>query len=442
MIVFSRVLCLLIGYLCGNVLTANIVAERMAHKQVFDLGDGNPGMANVGHCLGVKAAAWTLAGDILKVVLAAVVSLALFPALGSIAMAWAGLGATLGHNYPFWHGFRGGKGVATTCSTIILASPILGGLASILGFVAVVVSEYLCVGAVAIPAFFLLFMLVDGNPDLIVVALALLLLMIPQHWPAIRDISTGKTPKAGISRKVRERFQGKRAEESQVDRTIVLPVAEVAREEARLREQQRAAATGGTPTRASQRRRPRQRAWRNASWLDRSLPLIDEEAQRVWSVPPASAFPTKPVAAHAPSYNPYNPDPLEAERMRGTTPHTADRKPQAPLDPGSTVRMVIPTTAAPRNEANPLQQAIVEAQRRQVERSRQEAQEVLRRRPAHQRRVATRRGTEERSTAARDGMRMPAGGLAALAARVSASVSDFLGRLAHGLHGRNMQQAS
>ncbi|MGN0287146.1 MAG: glycerol-3-phosphate acyltransferase [Atopobiaceae bacterium] len=205
---FSRALCLLVGYLCGCILTADLVARHMAGKRAFELGDGNPGMANVGHCLGFRAAAYTLAGDLGKVILAAVVAGLSFPALGSAAIAWAGLGTTLGHNYPFWHGFRGGKGVATTCATIVLSSPIWGGLSCIAGFVVVVATQYLCLGALAIPAAFVVAMLAFGTPDLVFVAVALLALMLPQHLPAVREIATGQTPKANIAQKVRQKLPG------------------------------------------------------------------------------------------------------------------------------------------------------------------------------------------------------------------------------------------
>ena len=65
----ERVVCCLAGYLCGSFLTADAVARRAAGRTVFELGSGNPGMANVGHVLGTRAAAITLAGDLLKVLL-------------------------------------------------------------------------------------------------------------------------------------------------------------------------------------------------------------------------------------------------------------------------------------------------------------------------------------------------------------------------------------
>lgn len=199
----QRIVCLLVGYACGMFLTADLVSRRVTHKPAFELGVGNPGMANIGHELGARWAAVVLAGDLGKVIVAVAVSRLLFPQLGALAAAWAGLGCTLGHNYPAWHRFRGGKGVATTCAAIVLVSPAWGLLACILGLVVVVLSGYLCVGAIAIPAIFLVMSLFMGSGELTAIATVLLVLMVLKHGGPVLGIRTGKTPRASIADKVR-----------------------------------------------------------------------------------------------------------------------------------------------------------------------------------------------------------------------------------------------
>ena len=122
----QRLLCLLLGYLCGCFLTAELVARARTGKSAAALGTGNPGMANLAHELGKGWGAVVLAGDIAKTALAFGLCRALFPALGGLSGLWAGLGAVLGHNFPLWRGFRGGKGVAVTCAALILFSPLWG----------------------------------------------------------------------------------------------------------------------------------------------------------------------------------------------------------------------------------------------------------------------------------------------------------------------------
>lgn len=200
----ARIASLGLGYVFGSFLTAEVVARRLVHKSSFDMGVGNPGMANIGHELGQGAAVVVLAGDITKTLAAWLIARALFPAEADAAGVWSGLGATLGHNYPAWHGFRGGKGVTTTCSAIILANPILGGAASLVGVATVVLSGYLCVGAVTITGAYLsLICLFDRSTDRVALSSALLALMIVAHQDAIRGIRTGNTPRAAIADKLR-----------------------------------------------------------------------------------------------------------------------------------------------------------------------------------------------------------------------------------------------
>lgn len=107
----ERLICLAAGYVCGCLLTAEAVARWKTGRGARTLGSGNPGMANIAGALGKGAGALVLAGDLLKTALAcALCRLLLAPDLGRLAVLYAGLGAALGHNFPFWSGFHGGKG--------------------------------------------------------------------------------------------------------------------------------------------------------------------------------------------------------------------------------------------------------------------------------------------------------------------------------------------
>lgn len=195
--------CLLVGYLLGSFLTAEVVCRVVAHRSAFEVGEGNPGMASVGRELGAKAGACVLAGDILKTVAAWAAAQLLCPADAQVAGLLATLGATVGHNHPFWHRFRGGKGVTTTCSAIILAAPVIGVVSCLLGFATVVVSGYLCWGAIAITAFYLVLVAIfKGGAERIAIAAALLVLMAIAHGSAVAGIKTGKTPRASLADKV------------------------------------------------------------------------------------------------------------------------------------------------------------------------------------------------------------------------------------------------
>ena len=139
-----QVICLLIGYVCGCFLTAVVVVRLMAHEDVFQVGSGNPGMANVMHRVGKKAGFLVLAGDVIKTLLAFGISyLAARDHLGlGTILAMAGLGTVLGHNYPIWHKFKGGKGVTVTVAYMVVSLIPWGAIIGIaVGIFAIVTGD-------------------------------------------------------------------------------------------------------------------------------------------------------------------------------------------------------------------------------------------------------------------------------------------------------------
>ena len=151
----ERIICLLIGYLFGCFMTAEIVVRKLTGRPARELGtSGNPGMANVMANLGFKAGITVLIGDLMKTAAASVVSYLLFGEdIGKMALLYAGLGATLGHDFPFWMKFRGGKGVASSSIAFVIFDPFWGLLANIAGMLVVFATKYLCIGGVVIPVF-------------------------------------------------------------------------------------------------------------------------------------------------------------------------------------------------------------------------------------------------------------------------------------------------
>lgn len=206
----QRIACLLVGYLCGSVLTAEIVARHMAGRSIFELGDGNPGMANVGHELGTPAALACLAGDILKTLVPVLVMNRVFPQLGwAVVTGWTGLGATLGHCLPFWHGFRGGKGVTTIASTIILMNPLWGILAGVVAVATIILSGYLSIGAVVAMAFYTIATWFVLPWECAVIAAIFTLIQLMTHASKLRGIPSGTTRRASLSTKFWAKVRGK-----------------------------------------------------------------------------------------------------------------------------------------------------------------------------------------------------------------------------------------
>jgi glycerol-3-phosphate acyltransferase PlsY len=197
-----RILCILIGYLFGCFLTADVVARRKAGRSAFAMGTENPGTANISGLFGKKWAAVTLLGDILKTAVPCMLcSFVLFPSLGHIAILYAGIGAALGHGFPFWNRFRGGRGVAVTCAYIVLFSPLWGILAELAGFAIVIATGYLAVGALAIPTLFLIPVFWIYGPEAGLAASAGAALLYFPHRDSIQRIANKTEEKTGMSTK-------------------------------------------------------------------------------------------------------------------------------------------------------------------------------------------------------------------------------------------------
>lgn len=200
----SYIACVIIGYAFGCVLTADIVCRVANGTSAFSIGRGNPGMANIAHEMGVRWGLVVLAGDIAKTVIPMAACWMLFPDLGSAAALWSGLGVTIGHNYPVWHRFKGGKGVTTTCATIIVSSPVLGIPSTLVGLAVVLGSKRLCLGAIAITIAYLVACTLFVRENLIP-ALLLLAMMVAAHASAVRGIKTGETPETDLLSKLKRK---------------------------------------------------------------------------------------------------------------------------------------------------------------------------------------------------------------------------------------------
>ncbi len=147
-----RILCLLVGYLLGSFLTAECIARLLTGRSARDLGSGNPGMANIMATLGKGPGFAVLAGDVAKTVLACGLCWLLAgPVLGHTALLYAGAGAISGHNCSLWHKGWGGKGVAVTCTWLILYLPVTGALCCLAGGLAVLGLGYLPWGRCSSP---------------------------------------------------------------------------------------------------------------------------------------------------------------------------------------------------------------------------------------------------------------------------------------------------
>lgn len=122
----AAIIAAVIGYAAGSVSFAILVTKFYEKKDIREFGSGNAGMTNVLRSVGKTAGIITFAGDFLKCMLAALLSMWVFSLLGAQGYDYryggyiAGLFCVLGHMYPLFHGFKGGKGAVTAVSMIAI----------------------------------------------------------------------------------------------------------------------------------------------------------------------------------------------------------------------------------------------------------------------------------------------------------------------------------
>ena len=179
------------AYLIGSIATAILVGRAMGLGDPRQSGSGNPGATNILRIGGKKAAALTLCGDLIKGVIPVVVARWL-GAEGWILAAVA-LATFLGHLYPVYFGFRGGKGVATAMGILLALMPLLG--LSVLG-VWIVVFAVMRVSSLAallaatssIPLVFAL----SASSSLHALIIVLVILILWRHRSNIQRLLDGR----------------------------------------------------------------------------------------------------------------------------------------------------------------------------------------------------------------------------------------------------------
>lgn len=152
--IVARVLSLVGGYLFGLLQTAYIYG-RMNGIDIREHGSGNAGTTNALRVLGKKAGLIVFLGDLFKAVsitlIVRLIMNGIDPENVNLYILYAGFGCILGHNFPFYLGFRGGKGIAATAGVILgFFDPIII-LSCLVAFVGIVaVTRYVSVGSIVI----------------------------------------------------------------------------------------------------------------------------------------------------------------------------------------------------------------------------------------------------------------------------------------------------
>ncbi len=186
--------CALIGYLLGSINSA-VIISRAKGKDIRTVGSGNAGATNILRTFGKGAAALVFVMDILKGVAAVLICRKLGGEYGSYL---GGFLAVMGHNFPLYFGFRGGKGIVTSLAVMLTVAPTEALYAFLLAVIIIAATRYVSLGSITGCVIFAVLVLIR-EPDmwLRIFAVATSLLAILRHAGNIKRLAQGTERKLG-----------------------------------------------------------------------------------------------------------------------------------------------------------------------------------------------------------------------------------------------------
>jgi len=188
----------ILAYLLGSVSTGIIVSRVMKGPDLRTVGSKNTGASNVQRTMGWKCGLITFFGDALKGILACLIAELLTG--DHMAALPAGLCCVIGHNWPVYYHFRGGKGVATTGAVMLYCFPVPALICIALTIAIIAIWRYISLGSLFLVVSFALLVSLfwsGGNIWIILWACALMVMCVARHHANIRRLINGTENKLG-----------------------------------------------------------------------------------------------------------------------------------------------------------------------------------------------------------------------------------------------------
>lgn len=210
--ILSRIICIVIGYILGLFQTGYIYG-KLHNVDIRQYGSGNAGTTNTLRTLGWKAGLITLLGDAGKAMLAMLIAWLVFrgkyPDGVRLLEMYAGFGAVLGHNFPFYMKFKGGKGIACTAGVILAFYPLMVPVCLVLFVGTVAITRYVSLGSILVAISFFIQLVIFGQlghfwvnpqflPEIYIMGAIFMVLAIWQHRANIKRLLSGTENKFSI----------------------------------------------------------------------------------------------------------------------------------------------------------------------------------------------------------------------------------------------------
>lgn len=199
-----QIICVCLGYAFGCFSTG-LVVGKVNNVDIRNHGSGNIGTTNALRTLGFKAGLITFAGDLIKTIIPIFLARFLFKDSGlsaGLITLYTGLGAVIGHNFPFYLHFKGGKGIAAMSGVILAFDLRIAAIALVVFILTVAITRYVSLGSLLIslilPLGVLLFY--PGSIHMLIVSLIFTVLAFVKHRENIKRLLNGTENKIGQKR--------------------------------------------------------------------------------------------------------------------------------------------------------------------------------------------------------------------------------------------------
>lgn len=187
----------IIGYVIGNFASSYFVGKITKNIDIREHGSGNAGATNTFRVLGVKAGFIVFISDVLKGVLATLIGLWLTK--NQFGAALSGSMAIIGHNWPVFLNFKGGKGIASSFGLIITLFPNIGLILFVVAVVLILVTRYVSLGSISGAVLFPILLIFFKKPfPIILVGTVLALIAIYRHKDNIKRLLNGQENKISL----------------------------------------------------------------------------------------------------------------------------------------------------------------------------------------------------------------------------------------------------
>ena len=208
-----RIACLIIGYCFGCLQSAYILGRLIGKIDIREYGSGNAGFTNTTRVLGKKVGIVVFFIDLFKIIAAYIICSLIFDGDGSFVNGnsllpglYAGIGAVLGHNFPFYLGFRGAKGIACTLGLMLCVDWQIALITYAIGFVVFLAKRYISLSSLTMALVYPVLMIITRNIygfgiEEILLMFVLCILAYIKHKSNIERLLNGTENKFGSKKK-------------------------------------------------------------------------------------------------------------------------------------------------------------------------------------------------------------------------------------------------